>query len=409
MKNKRITFYKVFLLFLTVYFSCNSFVLAVKFENYSTYLMIILTLVVGMVALMRGYYNISNNAVFFILICAFNIGLTIILNGYMAAYMLLLLNFILVVSYIRIYTKQEFYESYISVMKFLSIIAIIVGLINSFAPELLSVFPLVRGSVSSYRDLLFALQISNAVRINSIWGEPGMFSVFLVFALIFEGFYVNRKIKIVNYVIFVTAITLTFSTNGLICLTLILLALILNRNQNAKENRIVLVTIVLVVCMIYAINNVDWFKEQILASSSKLNQDDISFVGRLAPILYNIIEGIKSPVAGHGLKGGSFYVDFSFYTGTLFCNTSTTTFLFFTFGILFSGVTVYLMWKIVKNNMFINSKITEFLLFVIILINVNTQAVHLDQIYYIILFSVFMNEGIEYYSDGEEEMRGIII
>lgn len=59
--------------------------------------------------------------------------------------------------------------------------------------------------------------------------------------------------------------------------------------------------------------------------------------------------------------------------------------------------------------MFINSKITEFLLFVIILINVNTQAVHLDQIYYIILFSVFMNEGIEYYSDGEEEMRGIII
>lgn len=409
MKNKRITFYKVFLLFLTVYFSCNSFVLAVKFENYSTYLMIILTLVVGMVALMRGYYNISNNAVFFILICAFNIGLTIILNGYMAAYMLLLLNFILVVSYIRIYTKQEFYESYISVMKFLSIIAIIVGLINSFAPELLSVFPLVRGSVSSYRDLLFALQISNAVRINSIWGEPGMFSVFLVFALIFEGFYVNRKIKIVNYVIFVTAITLTFSTNGLICLTLILLALILNRNQNAKENRILLVTIVLVVCMIYAINNVDWFKEQILASSSKLNQDDISFVGRLAPILYNIIEGIKSPVAGHGLKGGSFYVDFSFYTGTLFCNTSTTTFLFFTFGILFSGVTVYLMWKIVKNNMFINSKITEFLLFVIILINVNTQAVHLDQIYYIILFSVFMNEGIEYYSDGEEEMRGIII
>ena len=53
------------------------------------------------------------------------------------------------------------------------------------------------------------------------------------------------------------------------------------------------------------------------------------------------------------------------------------------------------MWKLAQSCSGGN-RIIGLLLFVAMLLNINTQAIHLDQVYYLILFSVFMEDDMYY-------------
>lgn len=393
MKTKNgVSISKVFLLFIIVYFSCNSFVLTVKYDNYATTIMAGITVLSALLTLQFGKFKIPQNVLVYIAIGILNIFLTALVNGYLNAYFLLVLNFILSLAYIRLYSKQEFYESYICVMKILSVFSIFVCIINIIAPGMLRFFPIRSLSYTqSYYDIFFAFQTVGATRINGIWGEPGMYSLFLIFALIFEAFFVNRKINNFNYILFVSTIVLTFSTNGIICLVILLITLAIAKGRGNDFIPVLAVSFGLVIIVYLAMKNLPWFAEQIEASANKLDQENISFIGRVAPVFYNLKEGALSPLWGHGIRGGAFWVDFLSYSGKLYCNTSTTTFLFASFGIGLSAITVLLTARLVNQRNDI-SKLIKVLLFIIIMINVNTQAVHLDQIYYLILFSAFMQD-----------------
>lgn len=384
---------RVLTLLIIIYFSCNSFVLAIKYESRATVIMFLVTASACLLALVRGRYRVSKRVVNIIAVMVANIFLTILFTGYMNAYMLLCLNFLLVLAIIKLMSRQDFFEAYIAAMKILAVFAIIVGLINIIMPSLLGGFPVYGHNVGTYyRDVFLAFQSVASFRINGIWGEAGMFSVYLVFALIFECFFVQREIKTWNLMLFAAAIFLTFSANGLVLLAAVTAILILTNRQNNPKAFIALFA--LIIAAIYAVNNVDWISEQVIHATNKLDGSNISFAGRLAPALYNIEKGISSPIWGHGIQSGKFFVDYSFYSGFLFCNTSTTTFLFSIFGVAFSFCTVYLMWRVSAINR-TGNKLIGFLLFLVMVINVNTQAVHLDQIYYLILFSCFMNDEEE--------------
>lgn len=393
--NKKLKSNKVLLLLTIIYFSCNSFVLAIKYENIASVIMFVVTASTCLLALVRGRYIVPKRVINVIVVMTTNILLTIIFTGFMNAYILLVLNFLLVLAIIKLMSRQEFFEAYIAAIKILSVFAIAVGLINIIMPSLLGGFSLYGHNVDTYyRDVFLAFQSVTSFRINGIWGEPGMFSVYLVFALIFECFFVQREIKMLNLWLFAVAIFLTFSTNGLVLLAMVTVILILDNRWNSPTVFIGL--FVLIIAAIYAVNNVDWISEQVIGATNKLDSSNISFAGRLAPALYNIEKGISSPIWGHGIQSERFFVDYSFYSGFLICNTSTTTFLFSIFGVVFSFCTIYLTWKVSAVNR-TGNRFIGFLLFLVMMINVNTQAVHLDQIYYLILFSFFMN--------GEDEME----
>ena len=391
--NKKLEINKVLLILTIIYFSSNSFVLAIKYESIAPMIIFVVTASTCFLALVRGRYIVPKRVINVIVVMTTNILLTIIFTGFMNAYMLLVLNFLLVLAIIKLMSRQEFFEAYIVAIKILSVFAIAVGLINIIMPSLLGGFSLYGHYVDTYyRDVFFAFQSVTSFRINGIWGEPGMFSVYLVFALIFECFFVQREIKMLNLWLFAVAIFLTFSTNGLVLLAMVTVILILANRRNSPKVFIGL--FVLIIAAIYAVNNVDWISEQVIGAANKLDSSDISFAGRYAPVLYNIEKGISSPIWGHGIQSERFFVDYSFYSGFLICNTSTTTFLFSIFGVVFSFCTIYLTWKVSAINR-TGNRFIGFLLFIAMMINVNTQAVHLDQIYYLILFSFFMNDESE--------------
>ena len=186
-KEKPVKWYKVILLFLVMYFSANSFVLVVKYAEKTVFITLFVVALTTLVSLFKGRYNIRSDTFIVVMICIANILLTTVANGYMNAYILLIMNFILALSAIKIFSKQDFVESYIFIMKVLSVFAIVIGLLNTVAPEALSMLKLYGGGdFNVYRDAVLSFQMVGVNRINSIWGEPGMFAVFLVFALIFE-------------------------------------------------------------------------------------------------------------------------------------------------------------------------------------------------------------------------------
>ena len=392
--KKQISVYKYLLAFIAVYFSCNSFVLAIKYGSNANLIMTVVTLVAFVVALWKGKNKVPQQTIVLMIAGIYNLLLTSLGTGYTNAYLLLVFNFLLAYAFIRLYTRQEFYECYISIMKLLSICAIVAGIINIIIPQLFSsvkIYVTGAGSHNNYYyDLLLAFQAVKNIRINSIWGEPGMFAVFLIFALILESFFVKRKIKLANYIIFVVGIILTFSTTGYICLILTVATLLLNNNQSHKRKGMLTWTLSLLIIGMIILERVPWFQEQLVSMLGKLEEEDISFIGRAAPAFYNLKEGLRSPLWGHGLRGGKFYVEFLWFRGYLTCNTSTTTFLFASFGIILSGITVWLMGKFANQDKTL-PYLVRILLFVIVIVNINTQAVHLDQIYWLLLFSVFMD------------------
>ena len=397
--------YKVILLFLIVYFSCNSFVLAIKFKSLSTTITIAVVLLVGMVSLIKGCNHISQSAWGLVLLSGLNILFTSFVNGYMNGYMLLFLELLLALACIRLYTRREFLESYIFVMKLLAVYAIVIGIINATMPSLLNVFTTyISSNREIYYDAIFAFQLASTQRINSIWGEPGMLSVFLIFAIAFECFYVDRPINYFTFTVLTLAEVLTFSSAGYVCLALIMAATLVSANRGSNERKVASIMLVACIILYFAIENVAWMQTMIQGSVNKLtNSDDLAFIGRLAPILYNMQEGVKSPFWGNGMEGQGFYVDFSFYSGILYCNTSTTTYLFNVFGIIISSISVYLTWRLIKLTKQ-RGLLFRILLFIVLILNVNAQAVHIDQVYWIILFLPFMwnsEQCDEYYEQYE--------
>jgi hypothetical protein len=222
-----------------------------------------------------------------------------------------------------------------------------------------------------------------------------MYAVFLNFALFFETFNDYKQPSYWRLVILSVALLMTFSTNGLVCYMIYVIALATNRGKFQKRLLWGMLTIALIAVVM--VNSSEAFQTQLIASSVKLSSDDISFIGRLAPIIYNIQEGLKNPIFGQGVTSGKFYVNYSFYQGYMACDTSTTTALFKNFGLYISLLSVFLSYRIAKDQT--NTAIAKWVSFVFLILNVNTQNLIYDQIYWLILFVPFM------YSAREENER----
>ena len=391
---RNIRLYKVILLFLVIYFSCNSFVLAIKYQANATTIMVAIVLLAVAVALLKQRNRVPSGAWVVIMLATSNILITFLANGYMNAYILLFLELILALAFVWLYTRREFIECYICVMKLLAIYAIVIGVINTVAPGLLSIFSTyISSNRTIYYDAVFAFQCAGIQRLNSIWGEPGMFSVFLIFAMTFECFFADRPVSYINLTIFAVAQVLTFSSAGYVCMVLIIVAILASTGRGSNERRTAFIMLVIGIVLYIVLQNTPWMQSMMQGTVNKItDSEDMAFIGRAAPILYNIQEGLRSPLWGNGLREQAFFVDFSFYSGILYCNTSTTTFLFNVFGIIIPSISIYLTWKLSKLTKQQGS-LFRVILFTVLLLNVNAQAVHIDQIYWLILFLPFMRYG----------------
>lgn len=379
-----------------LYFSQTGVITYAKYPKYSNYVMILSFLFVMIVFALKVIYlkiGIPAWAVWWGIICILLYMITMIITeDYRTGYILLVMNILLGIAFCSIYSREEFYQIFVNCMVGISIL----GMVSSYIllPFLKSGIPVISNESAQYYDLVLSYQIiiPEKNRLNIVWTEPGVLAVYLSFALIL-AFFLTKKVRVWKKAVLLLAMICTQSSSGYVFMILILGTWFIEKVVNRTDIK----KMILLVCamVVGAITLSIVFANELSIILDKFNWYSMEFIGRFGPIVYNLDRGIHSPLWGWGFQEGRFYLKYSFYTGTLFCNTSTTTQLFHYFGMiipLFTVIASFFITGTKKTKWYI-----RILLTFILLLSVNFESLVLDQIYTVFLFSIFMKgEGQEY-------------
>jgi len=412
--SKRITltsFLQSFVVFLIIFFNNETFP-SINSKFQTIYILFVLAFVILLKMLIIDKIVINNKSLIALFIMFCLVLITIILNndltgGYFKILVCLLIGFSF-----TIYLQLDiFTEKYIRVMLFLSICSllalyllkpIILLLPEAIFPRFLNSeeLPLINARFS------YIVNRDGYYRNFGIFREPGVYQVFLNFALIFELFAVKRSAKIAYVAILTATIITTFSTPGILTALILILVYIL---QKDKKNivlykkglylRHTLFPILLGVALIVIITDKQLINN-ILRSFSKLNIENKSMSIRLSAIVTNIIVWIKKALFGNGISGLYDVRDLMKSSISDINNTSTSGALLSTFGVLFTSIYHVLLFMLIQS--FKGNKLTSIIIFGVILFIINSQLLIYNELLYLILFF-----GISYspYTVQERELR----
>lgn len=344
--------------------------------------------------------NIKNLLI--VLVLLINIYLTALFNSdFRNGYLVITMCIIGAYFISTIYRQDEFIENYIKILVFLSVYSIIATYIIVPIATQFMIFPsIINEHGVIYLNMGFATPIVNSgfYRNTGLYIEPGMFQVFLTYALIFELFLVNRKIKFFNTLALSLGSITTFSPVGYIALLLLIIAYFINNKERktVKNIKKTILSFVLIIFLLFLfIIKVPNVYDAALSGINKLVNKESSYQGRTASIIANIESGFESPIIGKGISYG-FESTIENFLGTVTThNTSTSTVYFMIFGIFFIIIILYLHAMVIfskKRNL-----ISSILIFVASLIAVNSQLLIYDQVFYLLLFVCFMANSKEHF------------
>lgn len=204
----------------TVLFGTNSNSLYV-YVRYAIYLLLYVALLRRNNSFCRYTSNLRFYATIFIVsIC----GIMVINSDYRMGYVLQMLLILLSVEIVSLIQFHRFAILFSRIVYFLSVCSIVVTTLYMFIPSVFVYFP----TISNYADVTFYnLYISvvfasvDVIRNTGIFREPGVFMIYLTFALMLELFFFKKR-DIRNIIVFVIALLLTKSTAGYIITFLLL-------------------------------------------------------------------------------------------------------------------------------------------------------------------------------------------
>jgi hypothetical protein len=339
--------------------------------------------------------KLSGNAIIIGGICILNYLITMIANhDWRGSYALLCMNIMTAIAFAVIYERTEFYTIYVNCIAFVSVLCIIATYV--IVPLFSNIIPMTGAeNGSTYYNLILSYPLLEAGkhRLNIIWTEPGLAAAYLMFALIFELFLLKPRRSI--SLILILAMICTMSSTGYVLLMMIIATFALE--QMLKKNNI-MILIVFIVAGILGVGIMYMLMPEAMEDIiGKYQFSSLNLAGRLAPMIYNMDKWRTSPLYGLGFHEGDFRVNYKIYRGVLFANTSTTTLLFHNFGFLLPLLSIISSWKI--SSLKKANKIIVLLLTFTLVLGVNFENQVLDQIYTIILFTVFMPVKGKYNED----------
>lgn len=173
---------------------------------------------------------------------------------------ILLVYYTLTLFFINCFDYSEFIEAYCRIIYFLAVVSLVMYVLATFVPQVLTPLPVVSNSLgrTSY-SVFFALSPFDMRNMGLFW-EPGAFQTYLNIAILFEIFRFRFQNKQRVAVLIVTLIT-TFSSAGFI--TIIFLAFTIVINQMVEQNLrkdfgfLLCIAMVAVIAVWYYINYVD--------------------------------------------------------------------------------------------------------------------------------------------------------
>lgn len=384
------------LLFVVIYLSHSSmgtvFFMGPKVSAYIVFSIVIASFFYSALFI-RKSINVKAFLVTLLLCC--NIFATMCLNqdftnGYYVISMCILVAFFIS----SIFNKEFFLNSYINILVFLATYSLIATYIFLPAVEQFNIsLPFyVNSHGIKYYNMVFATPISHwkFYRNTGIFLEPGMYQVFLSYALIFEVFLVRHNVRRFNVIILSLASLSTFSPVAYLQFVLLLIAYLIRRQKSQKINKgkVFMVICIMTIALAIFINMVPSFQYSFIQGLDKLLNKESSYQGRTGAIIANIKSAFESPLLGKGISFGFQSTLDSYLEKITIHNTSSSTVFFMVFGIGFALIISLLQFFSVYKKE--NGLIVTMLVFLSIMIAVNSQLLLYNQLFYILTFVCLM-------------------
>jgi len=221
--------------------------------------------------------------------------------------------------------------------------------------------------------------MENARNVGAFW-EPGVFSTFIIFALIFE-IAIKERISKFNILIFSLGLISTFSTSGYLMFVLLLFLFLQKKLKGIKAGIFFTISIGLfTVAFLNILNIVKYLYNFMPVLFGKFLQESASVSERLEAPLSNWHIFLQSPLFGSGLGK----VDYLFTSMTNASQTSTSTYYLAAFGIFGISYIYFFVHGVLKYNPI--SIYARMIILLIILLQINKESHFLFSATYIIMF-----------------------
>lgn len=273
---------------------------------------------------------------------------------------------------------RKYCEVYTNVILTITIYSLVAYVVSILVPSIIRLFPSAyyRPAKETYNlGLSFVNLNDNIIRNMGIFWEPGAFQTYLVFAFLIELFILKstRRLAIILYLI---ALITTWSTTGIINALVLLLILIIYKN-NKSQFKLVKILVTAVILSISIISIYTALPPHIqYATVGKISvyleggtgQTVTSASVRHTSITYPLKSYFESPITGIGYSA---LTDSTLDAGhTMTTNTPVNWFA--AYGTLFGLIFCVAVFKfsVILNN---NSWIIIFLIFITIMLSISSQ------------------------------------
>ena len=305
-----------------------------------------------------------------------------------------------------VFNTKRFFEIYNKIMKFLTLWSCSVWLISVLFPTFIKMFPIISNYES--RDYYFVLfsnvsYFENISRNLGIFREPGVYTIFLIVALIGEILILDNKRKKLNIVLFCIGLFTTLSTAGYILLFALAAYYLFIYHDSIKESVIILFAIVLGFLVAYQFGMLDMVFEKFSDGTNTYG----SWFSRMSSITENIEITLANPVFGIGryaLYDITLAVD-GVYTAD--ANTNTILIGSAAYGVVFGILTLLsclrFSYYICKKRIF-----STIVIFLILIAALSNEDMGQNYLYYLIVFyGLFASfEDLEEKSETENVTGG---
>jgi len=297
-------------------------------------------------------------------------------------------------TFTNIYNRETFIDKYQNIIFVIAAFSNIVYGFYLFFPEILNRLP----TIYNTKDIAFKfgflvimpLRIFGQIpRSMGIFREPGVFSIFLVFALYFE-LLERETISIFRILVLLIALFLTYSTTGYIVIILIMTVLPFNgadsRRLKRKRN---IITFAFFSIVILLLHYTDLLSKNgfIFGKFMQGSATYVSTGARIASVAANLDIFLRHQLFGAGSYGldAEFYDVSIKYVSLLTTKNNTNTFLinFAAHGLIYGATLTFLWYQFFKST---NGSIISILLFVSFIALFSGEAMVNNVFFYIIAF-----------------------
>lgn len=287
--------------------------------------------------------------IFFVLCtCIFNRDLRF---GYIYIIMLLTLGW----SFSVYISFEEFTGFFCEFMKVFSVISLAFFGLYVGVHQVMEIFPVITNSAGRehYTILLSSMPVEfylDEYRNAGFFREPGVFQMYLIWAIMFEIF-VKKKMSIVNCLIFLVTIITTFSTTAYIAVAMILVIYFIKKGdrRDVLIKRCLLAAGSLLLLGTVLFTDILSPDGIIFRKFTEANNPSVS--ARVASLIVNMIMTARNPLFGNGLTfTNEQYSNYAMKYLHLEVSDNTTMLLYMmaTLGILFTLLFVAGIWQFCK-------------------------------------------------------------